>query len=46
MDETPELKAVTDEYMRLATELWEGKIEPTPGKSLKDREIFDLLGFD
>jgi light-independent protochlorophyllide reductase subunit L len=46
MDETPELKAVTDEYMRLATELWDGKIVPTPGKSLKDREIFDLLGFD
>ena len=46
MDETPELKAVTDEYIRLATELWEGKTEPLPGKSLKDREIFDLLGFD
>src|SRR6476620_5436519 len=46
MDETPELKAVTDEYMRLATELWAGTIEPLPGKSLKDREIFDLLGFD
>ena len=46
MDETPELKAVTDEYVRLATELWEGKTVPTPGKSLKDREIFDLLGFD
>jgi light-independent protochlorophyllide reductase subunit L len=46
MDETPELRAVTDEYMRLATELWAGTIEPLPGKSLKDREIFDLLGFD
>jgi light-independent protochlorophyllide reductase subunit L len=46
MDETPELKAVTDEYMRLAAELWAGTIEPLPGKSLKDREIFDLLGFD
>jgi light-independent protochlorophyllide reductase subunit L len=40
------LKAVTDEYMRLAAELWAGTIEPLPGKSLKDREIFDLLGFD
>ena len=28
MDETPELKAVTDEYMRLAAELWAGTIEP------------------
>jgi len=46
MEETPELKAVTDEYMRLATELWEGKTAPSPGKSLKDRDIFDLLGFD
>ncbi|MET0220909.1 MAG: ferredoxin:protochlorophyllide reductase (ATP-dependent) iron-sulfur ATP-binding protein, partial [Tardiphaga sp.] len=46
MDETPELKAVTDEYMRLATELWDGKVVPTPGRALKDREIFDLLGFD
>ena len=25
---------------------WAGTIEPLPGKSLKDREIFDLLGFD
>src|SRR5215218_4448191 len=31
MDETPELKAVTDEYMRLAAELWAGTIEPLPG---------------
>ncbi len=46
MDETPELKAVTDEYMRLATELWEGKEPPLKGTSLKDRDIFDLLGFD
>ena len=46
MDPTPELVAVQDEYMRLATELWAGTIEPLPGKSLKDREIFDLLGFD
>ena len=46
MDPTPELVAVRDEYMRLATELWAGTIEPLPGKSLKDREIFDLLGFE
>jgi light-independent protochlorophyllide reductase subunit L len=46
MDPTPELVAVQDEYMRLASELWAGSIEPLPGKSLKDREIFDLLGFD
>src|SRR5271165_7086073 len=46
MDPTPEIVAVQAEYMRLAAELWEGKAEPLPGKSLKDREIFDLLGFD
>jgi light-independent protochlorophyllide reductase subunit L len=46
MEPTPELVAVQDEYMRLATELWDGKAVPLPGKSLKDREIFDLLGFD
>src|SRR5450631_1778899 len=46
MDPTPELVAVQDEYMRLATDLWAGTIEPLSGKSLKDREIFDLLGFD
>ena len=33
--------------MRLATELWAGTSEPPcEGKSLKDRDIFDLLGFD
>ena len=46
MDPTPELIAVQDEYMRLAAELWAGTITPLSGKSLKDREIFDLLGFD
>jgi light-independent protochlorophyllide reductase subunit L len=46
MDPTPELLAVQDEYMRLATELWAGTIKPVPVKALKDREIFDLLGFD
>jgi len=46
MDPTPELVAVQEEYMRLAAELWAGTIDPLPGKSLKDREIFDLLGFD
>lgn len=45
MEETPELKKVTDEYLRLAASLWADvpALNPTP---LKDREIFDLLGFD
>ena len=42
---TPELEAVQDEYMRLAAELWAGT-EPIDGKPMKDRDIFDLLGFD
>src|SRR6201992_3097888 len=42
MDPTPELVAVQNEYMRLATELWDGKVAPSPGRPLKDREIFDL----
>ncbi len=47
MDETPALAAVKAEYLRLAASLWAGDTmkdrEPVP---LKDREIFDLLGFD
>ena len=45
MEETPELKKVTDEYLRLAALLWAGTpvLHPEP---LKDRDIFDLLGFD
>jgi light-independent protochlorophyllide reductase subunit L len=45
MESSPELEAVKDEYMRLAGSLWLGDQEyaATP---LKDREIFDLLGYD
>jgi light-independent protochlorophyllide reductase subunit L len=45
MDPTPELEAVQQEYIRLATSLWNGT-EPLKCTPLKDREIFDLLGFD
>ena len=45
MEDSPELDAVKDEYLRLATSLWEGVPAMTP-EALKDREIFDLLGFD
>jgi light-independent protochlorophyllide reductase subunit L len=45
MDSTPELEAVKTEYMRLATMLWEGAT-PLETRPLKDRDIFDLLGFD
>jgi light-independent protochlorophyllide reductase subunit L len=45
MESSPELDAVLNEYMRLAASLWTG------GKSynaipMKDREVFDFLGFE
>jgi len=45
MEPTPELEAVQAEYLRLAASLWAGseELRPTP---MKDREIFDFLGFD
>ena len=45
MEPTPELEAVQAEYLRLAAMLWAGA-EPLHGVPLKDRDIFDLLGFD
>jgi light-independent protochlorophyllide reductase subunit L len=45
MDETPEIKRVQEEYLRLAAALWTADKEYS-GQPLKDREIFDLLGFD
>jgi light-independent protochlorophyllide reductase subunit L len=45
MDSTPELEAVKAEYMRLAAMLWAGT-QPLVGLPMKDRDIFDLLGFD
>ncbi len=45
MEPSPELEAVQAEYMRLASTLWAGT-EPLIGSPMKDRDIFDLLGFD
>ncbi len=45
MDETPELLAVQKEYLQLAAALWAGT-DPIECEALKDRHIFDLLGFD
>ena len=45
MDKTPEIELVLKEYMMLAQSLWNGT-DPIAPNSLKDREIFDLLGFD
>jgi light-independent protochlorophyllide reductase subunit L len=45
MEPSPELAAVQGEYLRLAAALWVDS-EPLTGVPLKDRDIFDLLGFD
>ncbi len=45
MELTPEIQAVQDEYMRLAAKLWAGT-EPLSATPMKDRDIFDFLGFD
>ncbi len=45
MEETPEVKMVQAEYMQLAARLWAGA-EPLECSPMKDRDIFDLLGFD
>jgi light-independent protochlorophyllide reductase subunit L len=45
MEDSPELRAVQEEYMRLAAKLYAGT-EPLNAMPMKDRDIFDLLGFD
>jgi light-independent protochlorophyllide reductase subunit L len=45
MDSTPALEAVKSEYLRLAQILWDGT-DPLIAEPMKDRDIFDLLGFD
>ena len=45
MDESPEVAAVQLEYMQLAAKLWAGSA-PLSALPMKDRDIFDLLGFD
>jgi light-independent protochlorophyllide reductase subunit L len=45
MEPSAELEAVQAEYLRLATALWDGT-EPLEAKPMKDRDIFDFLGFD
>ena len=45
MEPTPEIVAVQNEYLRLAANLLAGT-EALETRSMKDRDIFDLLGFD
>ena len=45
MEPSPELEAVQREYLRLASALWDGT-DPLIAAPMRDRDIFDLLGFD
>jgi len=45
MEETPEVLEVREEYMQLAEKLWAG-VEPVEATPMKDRELFEFLGFD
>jgi len=45
MESSPDVDAVQQEYLRLAANLWVGT-PPLVAAPLKDRDIFDLLGFD
>jgi light-independent protochlorophyllide reductase subunit L len=45
MEDSPELKIVQQDYLNLAETLWAG-VKPLTAVPLKDRDIFDLLGFE
>jgi light-independent protochlorophyllide reductase subunit L len=45
MESTPELEAVKEEYLRLAATLWAG-VDELEAKPMKDRDLFEFLGFD
>ena len=45
MDASPDLDIVLDEYLAMAQALWDG-VDPMMATPMKDRQIFDLLGFD
>jgi light-independent protochlorophyllide reductase subunit L len=45
MESSPELEKVQTEYLQLAARLYAG-VTPQNGRSMKDREIFDFLGYE
>ncbi|MCR9270325.1 MAG: ferredoxin:protochlorophyllide reductase (ATP-dependent) iron-sulfur ATP-binding protein [Hyphomonadaceae bacterium] len=45
MEDSPELKAVQEEYLQLAETLWSG-VDELDAEPMKDRDIFDFLGFE
>ena len=45
MEQTPEVAAACEEYKRLAAQLWAGA-PALDAKPMKDRDIFEFLGFE
>lgn len=45
MGDDPEVIEAQNEYLRLAQMLWDG-VEPSLARPMKDRDIFDFLGFE
>ena len=45
MEECPEVLAAQAEYLRVAQLLWDG-VDPQDATAMKDRDIFDFLGFE
>jgi light-independent protochlorophyllide reductase subunit L len=45
MEDSPEVEAARAEYLRLAQLLWDG-VAPLDARPMKDRDIFDFLGFE
>ncbi|HQS98357.1 MAG: ferredoxin:protochlorophyllide reductase (ATP-dependent) iron-sulfur ATP-binding protein [Novosphingobium sp. 35-62-5] len=45
MEPTPDVIGAQLEYLRLAQLLWDG-VDPVEAKPMKDRDIFDFLGFE
>jgi light-independent protochlorophyllide reductase subunit L len=45
MDSSPEIDAVCNEYLALADRMWRG-IDPIAAQPMKDRDLFEFLGFD
>jgi light-independent protochlorophyllide reductase subunit L len=45
MDDAPDVEVARNEYLRLADMLWRG-VDPLAARPMKDRDIFDFLGFE
>ncbi|MGF1549872.1 MAG: ferredoxin:protochlorophyllide reductase (ATP-dependent) iron-sulfur ATP-binding protein [Sphingomonadaceae bacterium] len=45
MEDSPEVEQAREEYVRLAEMLWAG-VDPLDATPMKDRDIFDFLGFE